>query len=72
MPSQYSTATVKAVSVDHRNGMQWRERSLLQMALKQSLINGFERNEPRYRADAYPEAVWVTTIDAEQHSKLQQ
>ena len=49
-----------------------KEASLLQMALKQSLIDGFERNELRYCADACPEAVWVTTIDAEQHSQLQQ
>ena len=64
-PSYYSTVTLKAVSVDHCDGLQWRELNGLGMAPKRSLLNGFERNKLRYYAHAYPGAVWRTTVDTE-------
>ena len=68
----YSTATVKAVSADHCDGVRRHELGWLETALKQSKINVFLRNELRYHANIYPEAVSVTTLDATQRLQPRQ
>ena len=56
----------KAVSVDHRGGVQRREFDWLGTALKQSQINSFVGNELRHHAHACVETVSVMIVDAAQ------
>ena len=82
---QYSTAMAKSSSLiisTACNDVQWRamvyngvqryELSQLVMALKQSLVNGFERNELGYHAHACPGAFMLTIFEAARLSQPRQ
>jgi hypothetical protein len=54
------------------NGVQRCDFSRLKIALKQGLLNGFERKDLRYHVHACPEAVYSTTDDTARLSQPRQ